>query len=45
MEKVSQRMVARFDAVRFMGIGRIFSRRGVKWIFPGVAKNIFPGEG
>jgi len=38
-------MVAHFDAIGFMGVGRIFSRVGIKWIFPGEAKNIFPGEG
>jgi len=39
-------MVARFDAVRFMSVGRIFSREwDKKWIFSGVVKNIFPGEG
>jgi len=26
-----------------MGVGMIFSRGGAKWIFPSVAKNIFPG--
>jgi len=36
-------MVAYFDAIGFMGVGRIFSRGSIKWIFPGKAKNIFPG--
>jgi len=36
-------MVAHFDAIGFMGVGRIFSRGTIKWIFPGEAKNIFPG--
>jgi len=36
MQKVWKRMVAHFDAIRFMGVGRIF---------PGTAKNVFPGEG
>jgi len=27
-----------------MGVGRIVSRGGKKWIFPSAAKKIFPGE-
>jgi len=39
-------MVARFDAVRFMGVGRIFSKEWEKkWIFSSVVKNIYPREG
>jgi len=38
-------MVACFDAVRLMGFGENFSRGGKKSIIPGIAKNIFPGEG
>jgi len=38
-------MVARFDAIGFLGVGRTFSRGDIKWIFPGEVKNVFPGEG
>jgi len=38
-------MVAGFDAVRFMGVGRIFSREwDKKWIFSVIVKNIYPGR-
>jgi len=38
-------MVACFDAVSSWASEGFFPGVDKKWIFPGVAKNIFPGEG